>query len=72
MAFNWRIWEDNFPGDAMNFRTGVRESITEFFIVIAGSQVLGSSKDIDAAKESARYYRDSMRVPDVRIKRIGR
>jgi hypothetical protein len=72
MAFNWKFWEDHFPGDAVNFRTGVRESITEFFVVIAGSQVVSSTKDIDLAKGSARYHRDDRRIPDVRIRRISR
>lgn len=67
---SWKLWESYFPADAVNFKTGIRESISEFFIIVAGSQVLGSSKSVDASKETARQYRDVMGIPDVRIKRI--
>lgn len=68
---NWKLWEQYFPGDAVDFKTGVRESITEFFVIVAGSTFLGSTKDVAHARESARQYRDGMGIPDVKIRRIS-
>ncbi len=70
----YKKWESFFPGDAVNHKTGVREKISEFFILTVGaaSQVVGSTKNMNEAQNSARQMRDEMGMDNVRVKRITR
>lgn len=69
----YQNWNNFFPADAYSIEKG-KEKISEFFILTVGaaSQVLGSTKSMDGAKNDARRMRDELGMENVRVRRITR